>query len=77
MSGLCLIAKEMEQEVTMTSAARFGDLLPFGLLFQPFGDQYFDLATWKYGDYLSYFLKTNVIFVGQKYGSKYSGSEYF
>ena len=39
------------------SAARFGDLLPFGLLFQPFGDQYFDLATWEFGDFLGYFLK--------------------
>ena len=27
------------------SAARFGNLSPFGLLFQQFGDQYFDLAT--------------------------------
>ena len=39
------------------SAARFGNLSPFGLLFQPFGDQYFALATWEFGDFLGYFLK--------------------
>ena len=39
------------------SAARFGDLSPFGLLFQPLGNQYFALATWKFGNFLGYFLK--------------------
>ena len=29
----------------LISAARFGDLLPFRRLFEPFGDQYFALAT--------------------------------
>ena len=36
-------------------AVRFGDLLPFGLLFEPFGDQYFDLAILKFGSFLGYF----------------------
>ena len=37
------------------SAARFGDLSPFGRLFEPFGDQYFSLATLKFGYFLGYF----------------------
>ena len=40
-----------------TSAGRFGDLEPFGLLFEPFGDQYFDLAILKFGYFLGYFPK--------------------
>ena len=43
--------------VVIISAARFGDLSPFGLLFQPFGDQYFALATWEFGNFLGYFTK--------------------
>ena len=31
------------------------DLEPFGLLFEPFGDQYFDLAIFKFGYFLGYF----------------------
>ena len=38
-----------------SSAARFGDLSPFGRLFEPFGDQYFSLATLKFGYFLGYF----------------------
>ena len=40
-----------------SSAARFGDLEPFGLLFEPFGDKYFALATKKFGYLLCYFSK--------------------
>ena len=40
-----------------SSAARFGDLSPFGLLFEPFGDQYFALVTWQFGYFLGYFWK--------------------
>ena len=39
------------------SAARFDNLSPFGLLFEPFGDQYFALATWQFGFFLGDFLK--------------------
>ena len=39
------------------SAARFGDLSPFGRLFVPFGDQNFDLATFRFGDFLGVFSK--------------------
>ena len=45
--------------VVIISAARFGDLAPFGLLFQPFGDQYFDLATWEFGDFFGLLFKMN------------------
>ena len=40
-----------------SSAARFGNLSPFGLLFEPFGNQYFALATWQFGYFLGYFWK--------------------
>ena len=33
----------------LPSAARFRDLLLFGLLLKPFGDHYFALATWQFG----------------------------
>ena len=39
------------------SAARFGDLEPFGRFFEPFGAQYFDLAILKFGSFLGSFLK--------------------
>ena len=39
------------------SATRLGNLLPFGLLFEPFGNQYFALATWQFGYFLGYFWK--------------------
>ena len=39
------------------SAARFGDSKPFGLIFEPFDDQYFDFATLKFGYILGDFLK--------------------
>ena len=40
----------------ITSAARFGDLWPFGQLFEPFDDQFFDLAILKFGSFLGSFL---------------------
>ena len=40
-----------------SSAARFGNLSPFRLLFEPFGDQYFALAAWQFGKFLGYFWK--------------------
>ena len=43
-----------------SSAARFGDLSPFGRLFEPFGDQLFDLAILKFGSFLGYFSKKPV-----------------
>ena len=44
-------------KVNFSSAARFGNLLPFGQLFEPFGDQNFVLATLKFGDLLGDFSK--------------------
>ena len=41
----------------IASAARFGDLEPFGQFFEPFGAQYFDLAIFKFGSFLGSFLK--------------------
>ena len=43
--------------VLVISAARFGDLSPFGRLFEPFGDQNFVLGTLKFGDFLGNFEK--------------------
>ena len=40
-----------------SSAARFGDLEPFGRFFEPFGAQYFDLAILKFGSFLGFFFK--------------------
>ena len=39
------------------SAARFGYLESFVLLFEPFGNQYFDLATLKFGYFSKFFKK--------------------
>ena len=39
----------------LISAASLGDLKPFGLLFEPFGDQYFDLAIFKFANFLGYY----------------------
>ena len=39
------------------SVARFGNLKPFGLLFEPFGNQYFALTTLKISHFLSYLYK--------------------
>ena len=39
------------------SSARFGNLSPFGLLFEQFGGQYFALETWQFGYFLGYFWK--------------------
>ena len=41
----------------VSSAARFRYLSPFGLPFEPFGDQYFALATLQFGYFLGYFWK--------------------
>ena len=41
-----------------TSAARFGNLYPFGLLFELFGDRYFALATLKFGYFSKIVIKT-------------------
>ena len=38
-------SKKSEEVKNTNIAARFGNLEPFGLLFEPFGVQYFDLAT--------------------------------
>ena len=43
--------------MSSNSAARFGDLWPFGLFFEPFGRQYFALATLKCSYFLGYFSK--------------------
>ena len=43
-----------ENREMLVSAARFGNLLPFGLLFEPFGDQYFALVTFQFGYFLGY-----------------------
>ena len=45
---LALLLQRMQIMVS-TSAARFGDFSPFGLLFEPFGDKNFALATWQFG----------------------------
>ena len=42
------------------SAARFGHLSPFGRLIDPFGDQFFDLAIFKFGSFWGYFSKKTV-----------------
>ena len=39
------------------SAVRFGNLESVGLLFEPFGNHYFDLATSIFGYFLFYFTK--------------------
>ena len=40
-----------------SSAARFGDLEPFGQIFEPLGAQYFDLAILKFSSFLGSFSK--------------------
>ena len=55
----CLVSDPGLPDVKLnfSSAARFGNLLPFGQLFEPFGDQSFVLATLKFGDLLVDFSK--------------------
>ena len=51
------IETKVRRGTVRISAARFGDLSPVGLLFEPFVDQYFALATLKFGYFLGYFSK--------------------